>query len=383
MSIPVKKTLDEIREEIFTRINEVQDEYAAKGWLPNRLNLNKGVVRGLIEVFAFSLFKLYELLAIILENAFPKTATGEWSDLHSDQVELVRKSATKATGTVIFTGEQSGNIKIPAGRILKTAPDGTGAVYRFITKQDAIIPDGQTTINVPVEAEEYGRGPNAAPGQISEISTSVPKVTSVANGSDWLSSEGADTETDAQLGERYVLRWQEKNGCTKYAYASWVMSVPGVIAVTILDQHPRGQGTVDVVVKGAAGVPTEDLLEKVRAAIASQFPINDDWIAKGPEPIHVVIRAELVLVSGSPEAIKATAENRIRALFTDPTTVAGISPLQIGEDLTIDRLISTVGIGGNIKSINWPSPAEDTAVAADGLAVLSELVITTSWAAEA
>ncbi|WP_415714380.1 baseplate J/gp47 family protein [Maridesulfovibrio sp.] len=380
MSIPVKKSLSDVREMIFQRIEEVQDEYAAKGWLPNRLNLNKGVIRGLIEVFAFSLYQLYVLLSVILANAFPKTATGDWSDLHANQVELARKGATKARGNVVFSGEESGNIKIPAGRIIKTAPDGTGAVYRFITTEDAIMADGQTSVTVPVEAEEYGRGANAAPGQINEISTSIPKVTAVTNGSDWMASEGADEETDAQLGTRYVLRWLEKNGCTKYAYESWAMSVPGVIAVTVLDQHPRGQGTVDVVVKGSNGVPTDELLAKVRMAIAENFPVNDDWIAKGPTAIGVAIRAELVIVSGSLDAIIAEAENRVRALFTDPTTVQGIDPLQIGEDLTMDRLVSTIMAVPGVKSINWETPIADTLLAADALAVLEELAFTTKWA---
>lgn len=382
MSIPVKKSLDDVREMIFARINEVQDEYSANGWLPNRLNLNKGVMRGLIEVFAFCLYQLYVLLAEILANAFPKTATGPWSDLHADQIELTRKTATKASGNVIFSGEESGNIKIPAGRIIKTAPDGTGAVYRFITTKEAIIPDGQSNIAVPVEAEEYGRGANAAPGQICEISTSIPNVTAVTNGSDWMASEGADEETDTQLGSRYVLRWLEKNGCTKYAYESWAMSVPGVITVTVLDQHPRGQGTVDVVIKGSNGVPTDDLLTKVRMAIAENFPVNDDWIAKGPTSVGVAIRAELVIVSGSPDAIKAEAENRIRALFADPTTVPGISPLQIGEDLTRDRLVSTIMAVSGVKSINWTSPISDVEVAADALAVLESMTITSKWADE-
>lgn len=43
----VSKTLEQIRAELFAQVEMVQDEYAAKGWLPARLNLNKGVVRGL------------------------------------------------------------------------------------------------------------------------------------------------------------------------------------------------------------------------------------------------------------------------------------------------------------------------------------------------
>ena len=71
LSKRVSKSLDQIRAELFARIEEVQDEYAAKGWLPRRLNLNKGVVRGLLELFAWGIWQLYRLLETVLLQAFP------------------------------------------------------------------------------------------------------------------------------------------------------------------------------------------------------------------------------------------------------------------------------------------------------------------------
>ena len=50
LSLPrVSKTLDEVRSGLFARVEEVQDEYQAKGWLPARMNLNKGVIRGCLS----------------------------------------------------------------------------------------------------------------------------------------------------------------------------------------------------------------------------------------------------------------------------------------------------------------------------------------------
>lgn len=71
--------------------------------------------------------------------------------------------------------------------------------------------------------------------------------------------------------ERYRLQWAANNGCTKYAYKAWALSVPGVSSVEILDQHPRGQGTVDVVVRGSAVLPTEALLERVREGHCPEY----------------------------------------------------------------------------------------------------------------
>jgi hypothetical protein len=58
LSTRVSKTLDQIRAELFGHIEAVQNEYAAKGWLPVRLNLNKGVVRGILELVCWGLWQL-------------------------------------------------------------------------------------------------------------------------------------------------------------------------------------------------------------------------------------------------------------------------------------------------------------------------------------
>ena len=72
LSLPrVSRTLDEIRSSIFARVEEVQDEYQAKGWLPARMNLNKGVIRGILELVAWMFFQLYQLLEALLTQAVP------------------------------------------------------------------------------------------------------------------------------------------------------------------------------------------------------------------------------------------------------------------------------------------------------------------------
>lgn len=384
MSVPINKTLEQVRTDLFGRIDSVQTEYAAKGWLPQVLDLNKGVTRGLMELWSWGLHQLYLYLTYVLKQGFPGLSEGEWLDLHCAQLGLTRKTATKAVGRVVFSRTvTAGNVPIAAGRLLRTKPDATGAVHRFITTADAVLLDGQSQVSVPVEAEEYGAAANVTVGAISEISTTISGVDAVANMSDWLESEGADVETDAQLQERYSLKWQENNGCTKYAYQSWALSVPGVIAVRILDQHPRGQGTVDVVIKGSAGEPTAELVNAVTAVVEENRPVNDDVEVRGPTPVSVDVAAELVLVSGDPTSIASEAESRIRALFEDPTVVEGIDPLQIGEDLTMDRLVAAVMAVAGVKAISWASPTTSVEVGQDGLAVLGALSLTTSWASEA
>ncbi len=378
MSIPVSKTLDEVRTDLYTRLSEVHATYAAKGWLPRALNLNKGVLRGLIELYAWGLYALYQFLFTIFEQAVPESATGAWLDLHCAQVGVTRRAATKAQGTVVFSRSgTSGNVKIAAGRIVKTLPDGIGAVYRYVTDADAVLPDGQTSVAVAVTAEVYGAAANVTVGSITEISTVIEGIETVNNAADWLTSEGADAEDDDSLRRRYTLAWKSQAGVTRASYEAAALSVPGVADVYVADQHPRGEGTVDVVVQGSAGLPTASLLDSVRDALESAIVINHDLQVKAPTAVNVEVRATLELVSGNAADVLATAEAWVRAMFASGDT--DIPRFSIGKDVVRDRLASGLVSINGVKRIVWSSPAADVEIPSDGLAVLVALDLQTAW----
>ena len=132
MSIPVSKTLDEIRNDLFAKITSIQDQ----GFFPQKLNLNKGVVRGLIELWAWGLYQLYQFLILVFGQLFPSMATGLWLDLHCAQVGVKRQLATKALGQVRFIREDTQeNISIRKNQVIKTRPDGTRSEERRVGKE--------------------------------------------------------------------------------------------------------------------------------------------------------------------------------------------------------------------------------------------------------
>ena len=147
------------------------------------------------------------------------------------------------------------------------------------------------------------------------------------------------------------------------------------------DQHPRGEGTVDVVVMGTAGMPTEKLLTDVRAALDAAIVINHDLLVRAPEPVNVTVRAVLELLSGDADAIRAEAESWVRSMFSygdDPA----IPRFSIGRDVVRDRLASGLVSIAGVKRIRWESPAGDVEIPAGGLAVLEALDLQTIWAEE-
>lgn len=380
----VSKSLDQIRSELFAEIEAVQDEYAAKGWLPTRLNLNKGIVRGILELFCWGLWQLYKLLEAVLMQAFPLWATGVWQDIHSRQIGNDRKAATRVMGYVDFCRRDgtTGNIRIPKGRIVRTLPDGLGNVYRYVTTADAVLPVGLDSVGVLVVSEQYGALSNAGPGQISELATPVDGIGAVSNAADWIVEEGSNEETDAEMQRRYALSWEALAGVTRAKYQAVALSVSGVVDVAVNDRHPRGEGTIDIIIKGAAGLPTDKLIEDVTKALASEIIINDDALVKAPTGVPVTVSANLELLAGDEAAIRLQAENFIRAVFSGSD--ASIPGISIGEDVVRDRLASGIITIPGVKRIVWGGDVEggDIAIQADSLAILTDLVITSEWVTE-
>lgn len=390
LSLPrVSRTLDEIRSGLFARVEEVQDEYQAKGWLPARMNLNKGVIRGLLELVAWMFFQLYQLLEALLTQAVPLLSGGDWLDLHCDQVGLQRKAATKAKGYVRFFRSaqtpESQNVPIPAGRIVRTLPDGKGEVYRYVTLEDAVVQSGRAHVDVLAASEAYGAEANAGPGQICELVTPVSGIDRVDNTASWLVDEAASAESDEQLRIRYMYAWLSRAGVTSAAYQAAALSVKGCIEAAVADQHPRGEGTIDVIVRGSAGLPTDNLLEAVEKAINEEIVINHDLLVKSPMPVPIDAGVELELYSGDEAALKLGAENFVRAMFSgDAAQTDGHVPFGIGHDVVRDRLAAGIITRTGVKRIVWKGSlaSGDVSVPADGLAVLHSVTVTAKWVSE-
>ncbi len=71
-----------------------------------------------------------------------------------------------------------------------------------------------------------------------------------------------------------------------------IMDLPGVLDARIDAQHPRGQGTVDVIVTGAAGEASPELIRKVGEAIEPLKGNYEDYLVKSSE----VVRQDFELV---------------------------------------------------------------------------------------
>lgn len=229
----------------------------------------------------------------------------------------------KTQGRVLFsrsgeTDDLNMVVVISAGSIVKTNILDDGKELRYFVTQEMILASGETSIAVPVEAEFAGSAYNVGDGYIRVLVTHIPGIDAVTNSADWLTLEGADEESDISLRRRYQLRWHElSTGSTAKAYESWAYTIPGVIDVSVDDEHPRGDGTVDVIIASTTGAPTEALKNSVKAYIDTKRPECSDVrvLAPGLKTIDLDITMILFPDRGESEVVKTAVESVIQKFF--------------------------------------------------------------------
>jgi uncharacterized phage protein gp47/JayE len=344
-------------------------------------NFNSGsVVRTLSEVLAQVVAELYAFAGEMLKQGFLDTATGFWLDRKANEYGINRKPALKTEGVVVFSRKlpKATNITIPANSIVTTPKDQSGAEYRYFTTQAAVLQAGETSVQVPVLAENAGAAYNAGPGSITKMKVFLNGVDAVTNPEGWISVAGLDEETDSSLRQRCVLAWETlAQGGTSAAYVSWALSVPGVKSAFVDDNLPRGEGTLNIYLMAESGPPGGLLLTQVQAVIDAHRPITADALVLSPEVVTVPIQASLTPRAGwDAEAIDAEARRRLAVYFgelEDPAVVA--SPLGVGKDVVVSQVVALLMAIPGVYSVDLVSPPATVVIAPDQVPALGTITL--------
>ena len=239
--------------------------------------------------------KAYGEIKLVLEAAFAQTSWGEYLTARAEEHGVMRQPATQALVVLTVTGKSGSNV--PTGSLFATV-DGRN----FETTETAVIGENGSA-NVKAQSQTAGSDNNVAAGTITKIPTGIYGVSSVNNAA--AAYDGFDEETDAALLERLLFKVRQPSTSGKvYHYQLWATSVAGVGAVKVLPLW-NGNGTVKVLVVDAEmGVPSENLLQKVRAEIAANAPIGATVTVAAPEVLTVDIALSVTDGVGNAEGIK-------------------------------------------------------------------------------
>lgn len=239
--------------------------------------------------------ELIQLARTMLNNMFVSHASGVWLDLKMADYSKKRKKAQKTQGIITISrlDAEGEAIKIPKGQVFKTMKDINGDELRFFSSSAMILQKGAASVDVPVEAEMEGSRYNVPAGQITRSLTYLGNI-SITNNNDWITQEGSDMEDDESARTRTLRSWAElAQRATEDSFINAAESVPGVLFAQADCSHPRGQGTVDVIVTGTAGEATEGLLEAVRVEVEKIAGPYDNLLVKSsvtvPQDIAITV----------------------------------------------------------------------------------------------
>jgi len=358
-------------------LEDSRDYLVAQG--SSLTNFNEGgVLRTTFTVTSKLIGELHMLLLDVIKQGYVETATGFWLDLRAADQSLLRHEATAAEGEVTFSREDAaGALIVPAGTLVATKLDSAGERRTYTTMTDYTMPDGEAEADVAVRAMGTGIAFNAAAGVIEEILTPVVGLDAVTNGPDWLTSEGTDEETDDALRERCLLRWAElSRGATADAYRSWARAVSGVAGVSVDDQHPHGPGTVDVVITGSAGIPSETLLQEVQAYIDARRPQCADVDVIAPEAVEQDLDVTVRVRPGTDLSTTEADAEAILAAYSVADEDLDITPLGPGDDFVQAQVSAKLIALQDAVDVLWTSPPGNVAVASGQLFVPASVSVT-------
>lgn len=299
----------------------------------------------------------------VARQAFPQTAVGEYLDLHARMRGLERRAAAYAQGTLrFFTSEPAlVPLAVPAGTVCLSE-----AMEEFVTLHDCEIAAGETWCEVQAQARRAGKAGNAPAGAVIVMELAPAGIEGVTNTAAF--AGGRDAESDEELSARVVKSYRKlPNGANKAYYETKALEVDGVCAVKVFPKK-RGVGTVDIVISGYGGVPSEETVSKVQQLLDGEREICVDIDVNAPETVTVDVNAQLTL---SPEAdaqtVTSLAQERVRAYFGGDV---------LGKNVYRAKLAAILmGIDG-VENCVITSPSGDIAIDDAKIAVLGQLNIT-------
>lgn len=274
-------------------MEKIQRELEAEGF-PVTGFKKGGVFYHICRMLLKICIELKKLARTILNSCFIRHAEGDWLKIKAADFSKYQKEAKKAKGYItIFRDEYENALLVTKGHCFKTEPDAAGRELKFYCCKNTVIESGEKTGKVLVEAEKAGALYNLKPGRITISMIHLEGVSSVINEEGWIFEEGAEEEDLEELRDRCMGSWAELATRTiEEKLRNVARSVPGVLGVRIDAQHPRGQGTVDVIVTGTAGEASPELLRKVSEAIEPLKGNYEDYLVKS----SITVRQDFELV---------------------------------------------------------------------------------------
>lgn len=329
-----------------------------------------GVFYHIIRMFVTLFIELKQLARTILNSCFILHAQGDWLEIKAADFSKSLKEAVKARGYVtVYRAEYDNAVQVTKGHCFKTELDASGNELKFYAVEDTVIDAGAQTGKVLVEAEEPGTYYNVAPGKITISMIHIDGMDYVTNEKEWLIREGADVEDYEDLRSRCTSSWAELATRTiEEKLRNAARSVPGVLDARVDAQHPRGQGTVDIIITSSAGEASPELTAKVEEAVEPLKGQYADYLVRSSEVVVQDINVIIYLAQyASTDGVKEKAQNIITNVMKPPRDEMNT--------LYKDSIISALCEIENYRKTVFKAPTEDMELSGDKVIMAGNITV--------
>ena len=248
-----------------------------------------GVLRGIWGTLALVARRIYDHHVTPMYTAADRqTATGPWLRMHAAYLGVRPISASAAQGSLQALSAAEAPVNIDAGTPITVQ----GSPQRLLVTAATQVEPGAASA-LPVRAETPGAAGNIAPGV--KLTIETPGVT-VSAPIDWITTPGADPETDDALRRRVDDRWASLgSGQPEAQYRFVAEGRPGIDRAIVV-RTPRGAGSADLVLISTdpTGVPSAAQIADVTQALDDLRMICRDLQVLGGAivPIRIAVLYE-------------------------------------------------------------------------------------------
>lgn len=317
---------------------------------------------------AIELESTYTTIDGLEDKRFADTATGKNLDRICKEKGLIRKTTTRATGTVTITGVAGSPIN--AGQLV--ASDSLN--FEFL--ETTTVPTNGT-IDVSVRCTTYGTVGNVAVGAIKYFPKTLTGLTGVTNAETF--SNGIDDETDEALRIRYYTKVNASvTTANKAAFKSWALDVDGVGNAKVIPLW-NGRGTIKLIIVNSEMKVADSTLVK---SVQDYIDPNQNGDGSGVMPLCGAVctvasaTEKLINVSVTVQTTldSNTAQSKIESAITEYLQSIAFEQNYISYQMIGNKILNITGITDSSNlTINGGTSnvtLEDTEVAVLGVVTI-------------
>jgi uncharacterized phage protein gp47/JayE len=286
------------------------------------------------------------------------TATGVWLERHGAEWGVLKKEATRASGTLDVT-VAAANVTVPRGSLFQTA------ARWHVKTTSAMTSIAAGVIEIPAQAVETGAEGNLEAGTRLNTVNPIVGVTAAVTAGPF--AGGNPREGEEPYRGRILDRIQQPpQGGAAYDYRRWMLEYPGCTRAWV---YPKEQGTGTVVCRFAMdetyddGIPPDVEVARMTQWLDVRRPVTAEVFvyAPIPRPIDVVVRD----LFPNTALVRQAVDDELRDML-----------MREGEPGAIMRrswFWEAVSIAAGERHHQIEQPADDVPLAIGELAVLGTL----------